>query len=220
MSGDAISSKGVAMYLTKGAAEPTVVEPTAITKAAPAVISAVAPGAAVGQLVRVNNSGFTSLDGKLFSVSAVDAGAGTFTLLGSDTTDEPGAMSDDAEVEMWDATDLVRLCLTSFTFNPETPGTTSVGTYCNPSATLPAVATSAGTATLGGWIDKDDAGYKELVLAAKDAAQRIFSIVLPQAQGEIVAPISFSNIAWDIPLDGGMAFTANGALGSAPVHLF
>lgn len=312
MSGDAISSKGVAMYLSKGAALPYIAEPTAISKAAPTVITAPAatppqlpitvlsitagattsfgvsaadfekltdagatpnvtfagfaggwaaangvkvatPGApgsnaftvpvnstgfgaapatstitstvegaplvlAVGQIVRVNNSGFAALDGKLFTIGAV--GAGNFSLVGADTTLSPGNMSGDAEVEIYDSTDLVRLCLTTFAFNPETPGTVAVGTYCNPSATLPAVATSAGTATLGGWIDKDDLGYRELVLAAQDTVERIFSIVLPQTQGEIIAPITFSQLAWEIPLDGGMAFTANGALGSAPVHLF
>lgn len=313
MSGDAISSKGVAMYLTKGAVPPYTVKPTAISKSKPAVltvpaatppeinfrVTSIAKGAtttfgvsaddfaamkaagatpsvtfdgftgawavlngtqvatmgadgsnqftvavdssafvdpvpdvntvnstytgpalvyAVGQLVRVSNSGFVSLDGKVFSISATSAGS--ITLLGSDTSAERGNMSTDVSVEIWDSSQLVRLCLTGFTFNPETPGTTNVGTYCNPSATLPQVAVSAGTATLNGWIDKNDPGYVELIEAADDATQRIFSIVLPQNQGEIVAPITLSQIAWDIPLEGGMAFTATGALGAAPRHLF
>jgi len=314
MSGDAISSKGVAMYLTKGAIPPYKVKPTAISKSEPTVVTApaatppevsfrvtgITAGAttafnvsasdfaalkasasagvasvtfagftgawlgmngtkaatlgadgsnqftvatdssafgaapdtatinstytaaalvpAIGQLVRITNSGFTSIDGKVFPVSAV--GAGTFTLLGSDTSGELGNMSIDAEMEIWDSSQMVRLCLTGFTFNPETPGTTAVGTYCNPSATLPQTAVSAGTATLTGWIDKNDPGYRELLDAADDATERIFSIVLPQEQGEIVAPITFSQMAWDIPLEGGMGFTATGALGSAPRHLF
>lgn len=314
MSGDAISSKGVAMYLTKAASEPYVGIPTAISKTKPTVITmppptppdldlvplgvtagatttvtvseadfntlnaqgaspnvtfsgftgdwaglngtfAATPGAAgsnqftvpvdssgfgaapdlgsvslsvkaaplvlaIGQLVRVRDSGFQELDGKLFSISAVDNGAGTITLLGSNTTTARGNMSNDARVDIWDSSDLVRMCLTGFTFNPETPGTNSVGTYCNPSATLPSTATSAGTATLTGWIDKNDLGYQELITAADDAVQRLYSIVLPQEQGEIVAPITFSSMAWDIPLDGGMGFTATGALGSNPRHLF
>lgn len=311
MSGDAISSKGVAMYLTKGGVDPYVATPTAISKGKPTVVTlpvatppdvdfriiaimagtpteffvspetfeqmvaqsaalvtfegftgawaplngqkAITMGEAgsnsftvatdssafgtapapetintsykapaltysIGQMVRVRNSGYGSLDGKVFSVEAV--GAGTITLLGSDTSEERGNMSTDARVDIWDSSELVRMCLTGFTFNPETPGTTNVGTYCNPSATLPQVATSAGSATLTGWIDKDDPGYVELVEAADDATQRIFSIVLPQDQGEIVAPITFSQMAWDIPLDGGMGFTATGALGAAPRHLF
>lgn len=311
MSGDAISSKGVAMYLTKGGVDPYVAVPTAISKSDPAVvnlpaatppevdfrITSIVAGAtttfnvsadtfatlvaaaatkvtfagfggtwavlngqktvvmgaagsnkftvatdstafgavpaastvsstftapplvyAIGQMVRVRASGYTSLDGKVFSVAAV--GTGTITLLGADTSGELGNMSLDARIDIWDSTELVRMCLTGFTFNPETPGTTNVGTYCNPSATLPQVATSAGSATLTGWIDKDDPGYVELVEAADDATQRQFSIVLPQDQGEIVAPITFSQMAWDIPLDGGMGFTATGALGAAPRHIF
>ena len=81
-------------------------------------------------------------------------------------------------------------------------------------------ATGAGTATLGGWIDKDDPAYAELLLAQEDTLPRVFSIVLPQGQGEIIAPIIVSGVTWDIPLEGGMAFTASATLQSRPRHLF
>jgi hypothetical protein len=172
-----------------------------------------------GMLVRPMDTGFAEIDNKVFPIGAVNGDQ--ITLLGSDTSKSMGTLNVvDGKLQIWNGAGLVRLCLTGFTFNPETPGTNNVGTYCNPSATLPSVATSAGTATLSGWIDKDNLGYQELVDAADDAVERIFSIVLPQDQGEIVAPITFSSMTWDIPLDGGMAFTATGALGANPRHLF
>ena len=172
-----------------------------------------------GMLVRPMDTGFSEIDNKVFPIGAVNGDK--ITLLGSDTSKSKGTLNTvDAKLQIWNGAGMVRLCLTGFTFNPETPGTNNVGTYCNPSATLPSVATSAGTATLSGWIDKDNLGYQELVDAADDATERIFSIVLPQEQGEIVAPITFASMTWDIPLDGGMAFTGTGALGANPRHLF
>jgi hypothetical protein len=315
-SGDAISSKGVAMYLTKADVPPYTAVPTAVSKSKPTVITlsgtptapdveiavlALTPGAVTqvltdpsafnliksqgegnasvtfsgfvdtwtpmngtfiaeplpegsssfaieldsstftpdpdltnvkatlelapigtltpGMIVRPMDTGFPEIDAKPFPIGAVDGQM--ITLEGSDTSKSSGSFNSiDGYVQIWNGAGMVRLCLTGFTFNPETPGTNNVGTYCNPSATLPSVATSAGTATLSGWIDKDNLGYQELVDAADDAVERIFSIVLPQDQGEIIAPITFSSMTWDIPLDGGMAFTATGALGANPRHVF
>lgn len=224
MAAEAKSSKGVAMYLSKGEAAKSTVVPTAISNADPTVVTAPAPTGDVtayelGQIVRAIDTGFPELDGLYFTISEVTP-PGTFTLLGADTTASTGVLSAAPEMEVYDAGDLVKMCLNNFAFNLETPGTVPAGTYCNPSATLPALATSVGTATLGGWIDVDDEAYEELLKAKDDGFTRVFSIVLPQAQGEIIAPIIVTGITWDIPLDGGMAFTATANLQAAPRHLF
>ena len=224
MTAEAKSSKGVAMYLSKGAPAMSTVVPTAISKADPAVVTAPAPtgdvlAMAVGQIVFARDTGFAELDNLFFTVKDVTP-PGSFTLLGADTTDSAGVLGASPEMDVYDAGDLLKMCLNNFAFNLETPGTTPAGTYCNPSATLPALATSVGTATLGGWIDVEDEAYEELLKAKDDGIERVFSIVLPQGQGEIIAPIIVTGITWDIPLDGGMAFTATAALQAAPRHLF
>lgn len=218
MSGDAIPSTGVRMYLSKGDASPVVVTPTAISKASPAVVTADAAAVQQGQIVFARATGFPELDNRFFTVDNPDAD--TFELKGSDTTNSTGALVASPVLELYEASDLISLCLSTFAFALETPGTIAVGTYCNPAATLPAAATGVGTATLSGWIDVNDPGYKELLLAESDAQRRVFSILLPQGQGEIIAPMIINGITWDIPLDGGMAFTATATLTGKPRHVF
>src|SRR5882672_848337 len=224
MAESAKSSKGVSMYLSKGGTEPATVKPTAISKANPAVVTAPAPAApapayAPGQVIYMHDTGFTELDEKFFTIDAVVDATG-FSLLGSDTTDSKGVLGANAEFEVYDNANLIKMCLNNFAFNLEAPGTIPAGTYCNPTATLPSTATAVGGATLGGWIDKDDLAYRELLLAEEDGETRVFVIVLPQNQGEIISSMTISGITWDIPLEGGMAFTATGVLQSKPRHIF
>lgn len=226
MSAEAKSSKGVRMFISKGSAVRTVVVPTAISKAAPTEVTAPPPpeGFNIGQAVYFEDTGFAELDGKWFTIQSVIGTAPDFTgftLNGADTTDSYGNLAPSPEASLVSVTDMISMCLNNFAFNLETPGTIAAGTYCNPQATLPATSTAAGSATLGGWIDVDDEAYVELLKAEGDNANRVFVIALPQQQGEIIAPISaVTGITWDIPLDGGMAFTATGNLAARPRHLF
>lgn len=228
MSAEAKSSKGVAMYLSVGKATVGTTKPTAITKADPAEVTAPAPSGgppfALNQIVYCRDTGFTELDDLYFVIDTLveDATPAVigFTMLGADTTDSTGVLGPLAEMDVYDNSDLVKMCLNNFAFNLETPGTIPAGTYCNPTATLPATATGVGSATLGGWIDVDDPAYKELLKAEADGEKRVFAIVLPLEQGQIVAALTITGITWDIPLEGGMAFTATGTLAAKPRHLF
>lgn len=173
---------------------------------------------AMGQIIQCIDTGFAELDNRYFSIDTVTEDG--FTMLGADTTDSTGALIPNPEMTLYDTSNMVRMCLNNFAFNLETPGTVAAGTYCNPTATLPSTPTSIGTATLGGWIDVDDPAYAELLKAEDDGEDRVFSIVLPQGQGEIVAALSITGVTWEIPLEGGMAFTATGNLSAKPRHLF
>lgn len=226
MSTEAKSSKGVAMYLSTAAAVVGAIIPTAITKANPTEVTAANPqpnGLKLNQIIYCRDTGFPELDDRYFTVASLigtpEAPTG-FTLLGADTTDSTGVLSPIAEMDQYGAEDLVKMCLNSFTFNLTAPGTIAAGTYCNPTATLPSTPQGVGTATLGGWIDVDDDAYVELLKAEDDGETRVFAIVLPQAQGEIVAALTITGVTWAIPLEGGMAFTATGDLKAKPRHLF
>jgi hypothetical protein len=96
----------------------------------------------------------------------------------------------------------------------------SVATFCDPSATIPSSTTSAGTVTLTGFVDITDPAYGELLLAAEDAKQRVLDVVLPNAQGDIVVPVTLASIGWSLPIEGAVGFTASGTLGSKPRHIF
>jgi hypothetical protein len=307
MSGEAISSKGVAMYLSVGDAVTATVIPTGITKAKPTAVTApppaaipgqpigiltVAAGAAtvltvspadyaligatitlaggvgewtalngaqtvtktvantftvpvdssafvdpvpapgsisgtlpsvpgvynIGDIVVPKDTGFRELDGSYFVIQTVTVDG--FTMLGADTSQSTGSLAPGATMEIFRVNAIVKMCLNNFAFNLETPGTVAAGTYCNPQATLPATATAVGTATLGGWIDKSDPAYQELLKAEMDGYDRVFVIALPQNQGVIIAAMVITGVTWDIPLEGGMAFTASGNLSTKPKHLF
>ena len=185
-----------------------------ITGTLPAV-----PGAfRLGDIVVPRDVGFAELDGSYFVIKEVLPDG--FTMLGADTSASAGVLSPIAEMDIYQVQDIVKACLNNFAFNLETPGTISAGTYCNPQFTLPSTATGVGTATLGGWINKDDPAYQEILKAKKDKLTRVFLIVLAQAQGVIIAPLVITGTTWEIPLEGGMAFTSTANLKAEPVHLF
>lgn len=215
----AISTNGLETWLTKGAATLEPVAPSAITKAAPAVVTVVdvAP-IKEGDLIEAINTGFKELDGRWFVVGNVNSTANTFELIGSDTTDSTGSLVASPSLSYIKEADMVKLCLSSVDPASEAAGTTSVGTFCDPSATIPALA-QAGTLTLTGYVDLG-AAYQELIKATEDGKERILKIVLPQNLGFIVVPAVLSTIAWALPLDGAVGFTVTGAMSTKPRHLF
>ena len=217
----AFSSKGLAIYLHKGGVAATELVPTAISKAKPAVVTvASAAGLTKGDVVKLETTGFKELDGKTFVLGNVDTTANTFELIGADTTASTGTIGANPKAHVYKAADQIKLCLSSIDFSTEAGGSVSVGTFCDPSATISTPAATAGTVTLNGFIDKADTGYAELLKAAEDGVARMIEIVLPQDQGYIVAPVTLSSIGWQTPLEGAIGFTASGSLGSKPVHLF
>lgn len=213
----ATSTKGLETWLTTGDQVPTSVTPTAISKAKPAVVT-VADTSTIfdGDLALVENTGFPELDGKYFPVGAV--ATGTFELVGSDTTNSSGVLAGTPTVKIYSKANQVKMCLATVDPATETPGTTSVGTFCDPSATIPALA-QAGTITMTGYVELTGY-YDELNKAVEDGMTRVLTIVLPQNLGQIVVPIVLSSIGWQTPLDGAVGFTVSGAMSSKPRHLY
>lgn len=212
------SSKGLTICITKGTAAPTDLIPTAITQAAPAVVTCTVAGVANGDLVFIDGTGMASIDGKIWTVANV--GAADLELLGSDTTQD-AAFNAGATLKAnhYGTTDMECLCLSSLSVSSDTPGTVDVGTYCDPTASLPSAATSAGTLDFAGYVDITDTDYAELLLAAEDGKLRYIRIMLP-SNGYIVAPVTFASMTWDLPLDGAVGYSGTAVLGSKPRHLF
>lgn len=219
----ASSSKGITIYLSKGSATPNEQEITAATAAKPSVLTiADATGIASGDVVKVTGTGISKLDGRYFTVGTVSTVSDTIQLIGSDLSGItiPSPMRATAKIAHWAAGDYVSLCLATLGINSEVPGTVSVGTFCDPSASIPSVVTQAGTITLGGFIDASDAGYAELLAAETDGLSRVLDIKLPGSLGDILAEVTISAVVYDLPIDGGLAFSATAALASKPVHRF
>jgi len=217
------SSKGIMIEMSKGGATTTKLTATAATKAAPCVITvADVTGLVEGQLVTLTSdaTAFSEIDGKTFVIGKVDTTANTFELVGSDTTAAPGTFTGGTDgFEVYGTTAIVGLCLSSIGFNPESPQTVSVGTFCNPSASIPGAATGAGTVDMAGYVDTTADDYKELLAAEADGKERIVKIKLPD-NGYIIFPVTFSAMNWDLPLEGAVSWSASGTLGSRAIHLF
>lgn len=214
------SSKGTRVCITKSGATAQALVPTAITKAKPAKITvADTTGMAVGDIVLPKQTGFAELDGKMFVVGTVDLNGTDFTLLGSDTTASTGTLGNTPSIDHYDQNEMICLCWSSLTFNPEEPGTINVGTYCDPSATIPSAQVGAGTINFGGYVDITAADYIEMLKAGEDNVMRYLRVMFPN-NGYLVFPVTFSAITWDAPLEGAVAYSGTGALGSHPRHLF
>jgi hypothetical protein len=212
------SSKGVIIALsgpvdTSGSYTSATI--TGISDTAPTIITATNT-AKVGDLVTINGTTAVQLDGKTF-VAGPNTSATEIELIGADTTGvtPPSIFTGTAKV----FTEFTNLCLNALAINAETPGTVSVGTYCDPTASIPSVVVQAGTLTFGGYVDVTSEDYPALLDATDDGLTRMIRIELP-ANGYIVAPIIVSQITWELPLDGAISFTGTATLGSKPAHRF
>ncbi len=205
----------VSIYLTTGAAT-TVSMSAPPTKAAPSVISATLSGGADGDVVVLSETNWDSLD-TVWVASSVSAS--DFDALGSDTTGEAGAAAS-GKVAHYTASDLTKLCLASLTINASEPGTTSVATFCDPTASLPSAINEAGSISFTGYVDVNSADYVALYSASKSKDQRYIRIDLGEDQGYLVAPVVLSSFTWDLPLDGAIGYSGTMVLGSAVKHCF
>ena len=212
------STKGLKVCITKGSSVAAKLTPTAITKANPAVMTvSSATGVAVGDIVVPRTTGFSELDGKMFIVTAISTD--DLTLGGADLTGSTGSLAAIPSVDHYDEGEMECLCLATLVPNTTEPGTVAVGTYCDPTASLPSAATEAGTITFSGYVNTADADYIELLKAAEDGVQRFLRVTLP-SNGYIVAPVTFSSINWDLPLEGAVGYSGTAVLGSKLRHLF
>ena len=209
------TTQQVDIYLTTGAAT-TVAMTAPPTKAAPSVISAALSGGADGDVVVLSGTGWGSLDTVWV---ASDVSASDFDALGSDPTGETVA-STAGSVNHYTASDLTKLCLASLTINTSEPGTTSVATFCDPTASLPSAINEAGTISFTGFVDVNSADYVALYSASKSKDQRYIRIDLGEDQGYLVAPVVLSSFTWELPLDGAIGYSGTMVLGSAVKHCF
>ena len=108
----------------------------------------------------------------------------------------------------------------TLTVNSDQPGTIDVATFCDPTASIPSGVQAAGTFDFTGFVDVSATDYPELVKAVEAGDTRQLRIYLPGNNGYIVAPVKFSSISYDLPIDGAVGYAGSGVFSSKPVHLF
>jgi hypothetical protein len=209
-----INTKGVAVYISTGASTPHLIPGASIediSNTAPATVTLLATDSSitVGDIAYTNEVS-SALDGRLYTIGNIAALA--FDLVGSDATSVAGPITGitapDA-ITVIPASDMVRLCLSQMEFGADTVNNISVGTYCDPAAQIPGLATP-GTITLGGYAEVDDPGLEEIMKAAEDQQPRFFQVVLPGSNGYIVGEIALAGFSMSVPLEGAVSWTVTG----------
>ena len=223
----ATNAKGLTICFSKGAATPTSVTPTAISKAKPAVVTVASVSTlAAGMIAAPIDTGFPELDGKLFAVGNIDGTGNTFTLLGSDTTNSTATLGAAPTINVTLDADMVCPCFSEFTINRDPPDSIDAGTFCDPSLQVASAAAAAGTFEFSGNIDVSEPSsaatiaYTELLAAEADGLERELRIGVPGNNGYILAPITITLISWEFALDQPNRFTGAGQFSSKPTHAY
>jgi hypothetical protein len=214
----ATNTKGTQICVVKGGATGTTVTVTAATAAKPAGLTTTGNALVAGDVVEVKGSGNAKLDGVWI------LGAGTtatnLELVGSDNTGGATAFSGTGTVIGHPAGNMTCLCLSSFAINRDQPGTISTATFCTPTASVPSVVSSAGTVTIGGFVDVTADDFREILAADGDGVSRTFRVKLPGNNGYLVFGGVISGFSYDVPLDGALAWSATITLAAVPRHLY
>lgn len=220
----AYSTKGTLVSVLKGSATATNLVPTAITKAAPAVVTVASAAAVVaGDIISIpatgltGSTGFPELDGKTWIAGTVTGT--TISLLGSNTVGSSGALIASPRLECYNSADVVTLDVSAITFNPDPANSVSVATFGDPSASLPSQLRGAGTVDVTGYTDISNAGFKELN-AMEDGLLRRWRIKLGGSQGYVVFDGILTGLTPTVPIDGATSFSATINLTSKFRHLY
>jgi hypothetical protein len=156
-----LASQGSTIMISDGAA-PTSTVVTAATKAKPCVLT-ITTGAddpVVGDIVVPRGTGWNSIEGMPWKVSAVAAGA--VTLEDTDTTNEVSALAAGATVEK---STFLELCRSNFTANSPAGATVDVTTLCDLAHRIVPGLPAISTWTAAGFYDCSDTG----IARARDA---------------------------------------------------
>lgn len=202
----AISTKNLQIMLEKGGSARVDLAPTAVSKATDTELT-VTNTASAGDVVIVNTTGFSEIDGNAYYVKA--ATGTTLTLAGANTTSSSGTLVTTPKVVLIKRANMVRLCLSQFEIGNPSTSTTDVSTFCG-DASLPGAVTP-GTLTLGGYPSPDDEGFEEITKAEADAQARALILILPAstelANGAFVGEVALSGLGYTLPLNGAVGFT-------------
>lgn len=146
-----ISSQGTVIQIQSGAS-PAGAPITAATKAKPCVLTGTTLTGAVGDIVVPKGTGFASIDGRPFKVTAATAGT-SVTLGDSDTSAEVGTLGAGAILE---EPPLVELCRSTFTVNNPAGATIDVTTLCDDAHKIVSGLPAIGTWQANGFYDYAD----------------------------------------------------------------
>ncbi len=212
--------KGKAIWISKEPA-PTGVAITAVTAASPTVLT-VANTLAVGDIVRIEGTGWATLDGKAFEVSSRTT---TSLTINVSTVGETATIGSSAKAYMYsNDTNLECLCLNSFGVNREAAATITAATFCG-TDTLSGQP-GAVTFEFAGFDDPESAGLAELIKAQMDGKPRVMVYVYPatasstgKAYKLILPSVVVSGLNGPVATaDGAATFSGTGTVNGTPTY--
>ena len=216
------NTKGLKISVVKPDATPTTETITGATAGKPTAIHLLdTTGFAVGDMVKFADgaTGLAGVDGKWHVITKIDPGGTDFTI-DADSTGGTVALGGTPTFARYaSATALQGVCWSELTLNVDEPDTQSVGTYCDPTATISSAATAAGSLSFAGFVDIKDADYAMLLGLVESGDNTAIRIDLP-GNGYLYAPVTFNSISWDLPLDGAIGYSGSATLSSKMVHAF
>jgi hypothetical protein len=176
-----------------------------------------------GDIVAFDSTGVGELDNAAYVVASKSGN--TFTLEGADLSDQPSVVTSGTmllyKIVTTEGTGaaLLEACGNSFDYTQDQGTTIDVSTTCG-SASL-AGEPGTGTISLGGYIDPDSLGFKEIQKASVDGAPRIFLLVFPNDNGAIIFPeITVNAFSFSVALNSAVAFTAGAVVNQPPVYAY
>lgn len=220
-----LSTKGLQLFIGNAGVTPVAIaagDMTAISNANPAVLSiASTTGMAQGDLIIIKGTGNKHIDGMVFVAGTIVADT-SIVLTGLDLSAEAAPVdASTATGEVWGKTGMTtKVCASEISINSGQPGTVSIATFCNPTASVPSVVVEAGSITISGFIDTADAGYAELLALEEEAKPVPFMIQLPSGQGFMVTEMTISGGSYTVPIDGAVSFSVTGTMSQRLRHLW
>ena len=213
------STRGLKIYLQDVTATLTADTITNVTNAKPAVVTPTTIASFHdGDIVKIDGTGFPSLDGKYFVVANV--GGTTFELQCSDASGEAAAATKGNATPMTatGATPaLVGFCLDAFSRDGPAGDTISVATFCDETAQVSG-STSAGTLSWGGPIDFCDKGFQQMQQAMTDGKERLVIVEFPQSIGKMIIPVEINSYSEAFNLNSAATWTGGAIVKSAPTY--
>lgn len=213
----AVSTKGTKIGISDGDSLPTDLTVTAIVAATSETgntkITAMNSAVAGDVVVFGSSTGFDALNNRAFPIASTGLTASGFEIIGAFTYGSSETMSNNVSAKLYQAADLINLCLSAFDIAQNTVNEVDTSTYCASSSILGTV--TPGQVTLTGYGDRDDPGMVELLKAEQDNKPRLLVITLPADLGWIMGVLTIGSISWTVPLEGAVGYTAQASQNSA-----
>jgi len=216
------NTSGLQLFVSNEGATVTTLTPTAVSASKPTVISvASVTGVTEGDFVSISGTDFEEIDGKDWIVGTVDGGANTFELVGSDTTGSVAVLGTTPVADLLPTTEFTKVCADSITPSSDAPSPIATPTFCDPTQSVPGIATAGATLDLGTYLETDSAGFVLLHDAYLSGDEHKVMVQFPGNGGWLIGAGTISqHTPDDIPIDGAVHFATQITLSSAMRHVF